>query len=77
MESYRTMNRTWIAFLILVIATIVGVIGYEFYISISGGNVSFDKTVNQLPASLGAEKIDAFSPLVENMPVKDATLNNK
>jgi hypothetical protein len=54
------MSRTWLSFIVLAIAIMMLVSGYEVYKSLTGGNVNFSKTVTQLPETLNVEILNAF-----------------
>jgi hypothetical protein len=54
------MSRTWLNFIILAIAIMLLTSGYEIYKSVTGGNVSFNKTVTQIPGTLNEDVLDAF-----------------
>ncbi len=71
------MNRSWTLFLIIAILLMLVVTGYEFYYSISGANVTFNKTVSSINPKLGTEKIETFTSGSEYMIVKDSDLDEK
>lgn len=54
------MSRTWLTFIMIAIAIMLLVSGYEVYKSLTGGNVNFNKTVTQIPETLNIEILDAF-----------------
>ena len=54
------MSRTWLSFIVIAIAIMLLVSGYEVYKSLTGGNVNFSKTVTQIPGTLNTEILDAF-----------------
>jgi len=54
------MSRTWLTFIVIAIAIMLLVSGYEVYKSLTGGNVNFNKTVTQIPETLNIEILDAF-----------------
>jgi hypothetical protein len=53
------MNRSWINLVIIAILTIVGIVSYQFYISLTGQNVDLNKpfTTQPLVADLGEEAL--------------------
>lgn len=57
--------------------TVFGFIGYEFYISLTGGNSGFSKTVEPIDPDLGVSTLGAIRKLDESVPVRDEALNNK
>ena len=60
MEQCAIMSRTWLTFIVIAIAIMLLVSGYEVYRSLTGGNVNFNKTVTQIPETLNIEILDAF-----------------
>ena len=54
------MSRTWLTFIVIAIAIMLLVSGYEVYKSLTGGNVNFNKTVTQIPETLNVEILNAF-----------------
>ncbi len=53
------MNRSWINLIIIAILTIVGIVAYQFYISLTGQNVDLNKpfTTQPLVADLGEQAL--------------------
>jgi len=60
LEQYTIMSRTWLTFIVIAIAIMLLVSGYEVYKSLTGGNVNFNKTVTQIPETLNVEILNAF-----------------
>jgi hypothetical protein len=71
------MSRTWFTFIVIAIAIMLLTSGYEIYKSVTGGNVSFNKTVQQIPDSLNVDVLDAFYNSQEKIPVHTDNLNIK
>ena len=71
------MSRTWMSFIVLAIVIILAAIAYEFYVSISGGNVTFNKTVTPISNQLGTDQLATYSNYFDKIVVKDETLDNK
>ena len=71
------MNKNWLSLIIVAVVTLVGMIGYEFYISINGGNTDFSKTVTAIDPDLGVTTLNAVKKLDLTAPVRDEALNNK
>lgn len=71
------MNKLWTNFIILAVIVIFVAVGYEVYLSSTGANATFSKTVTAINPSLGTEKLSYFSSLIANMPLEDSALDNK
>lgn len=71
------MNRLWSSFIILAVIVIFIFVGYEVYLSSTGANATFSKTVSSIEPSLGTAKLAHFTSLVGNMPIADKALDNK
>ena len=71
------MNKNWLTLVVIALITILAVIGYEFYNSITGGNTDFNKTVTPINSDLGVSTLDAVKKLDLDAPVRDEALNNK
>ena len=54
------MSRTWLTFIVIAIAIMLLSSSYEIYKSVTGGNVSYTKTVKQIPETLNTDILDAF-----------------
>lgn len=72
------MNKTWLTLIVLALFTLLVVIGYEFYLSVSGSNKQFDKTspvkVNQ---DLGRIPLTRLDELQENILITNQELDQK
>jgi len=53
------------------------VVGYQFYMSLSGETSGFSKTVIQIENDLGQNVLDAIKILDKNTPIRDEALDNK
>lgn len=71
------MNKNWLALVIVAVITLVIYVGYQFYISLSGENSGFGKSVNAIESDLGADVLDAIKKLDQEAPVRDEALDNK
>ena len=71
------MSRTWFTFIVIAIAIMLLVSGYEIYKSVTGGNVTFSKTVQQIPDSLNENILNAFFNSQDKILVKTDTLTIK
>jgi hypothetical protein len=73
------MNKTWLTIVIIASATLLAIISYNFYISITGGNVTFDKSVADLEMStdLGQKQLTYIKELNVNISIPNSELDNK
>jgi len=71
------MNKNWLTLIIIAAITLLAYVGYTFYMSISGENVSFGKTVQSISSDLGSTVLDKINELDKNAPVRDEALDNK
>lgn len=71
------MNKNWLTLVIIAVITIIGIIVYQFYNSISGANADFNKSVTSINSDLGMTTLNAVKKLDENVPVRDEALDNK
>jgi hypothetical protein len=71
------MNKNWLTLIIIAIITLLSVIGYQFYISITGQNTGFSKTVMPINPDLGTSTLNAIQTLDLSAPVRNEALNNK
>ncbi|MFQ5492960.1 MAG: hypothetical protein ACE5DX_02250 [Candidatus Dojkabacteria bacterium] len=73
------MNRSWIALIVIAVVTMLGIIGYEFFQSLSGANVEFRRGIQttELPADLGTKQLGFVGFLEESVLVKDAELEGE
>lgn len=71
------MNKTWITLIIVAVVTILAIVGYNFYRSISGDNLEFTKAVAGTPISpdLGTEQLEYLTVLQENVEVQSEDLD--
>lgn len=69
------MNKTWISLIVIALLSLLTIVGYEFYRSISGASSDFVKvvTINVEP-DLGTAQLDAVEILNENVMVDDESL---
>jgi len=71
------MNKNWLTLIVIAIITTIIYMGYQFYFSLSGANITFDKTIEPIEPDLGRNVLDAVMELDSGMPVRDEALNNK
>lgn len=71
------MNKTWLTLIIIGVVMLLVNVGYQFYASITGGNLEFTKTVNQISGDLGKTELDSLTNFDQFVLVKDNDLNNK
>ena len=71
------MNRLWTFLIVVAIIVMIAMIGYQFYVSVTGGNVTFSASVVPISSDLGVNELKSFQPLTQNQPIKDDSLNNK
>ena len=71
------MNKNWFTLVIISVITLLIVIGYQFYISINGGNTGFGKTISPIESDLGQSVLDAIKELDKNAPIRNEALDNK
>ena len=71
------MNRTWTFFMGISIFVMLAMFVYELYISVSGGNVTFDKTVAPIESSLGSSNFLTFMDKYPNLTIKTEELDDK
>jgi hypothetical protein len=69
------MSRTWLTFVVIAIAIMLLASGYEIYKSVTGGNVKFDKTVQQIPETLNEDVLKAFYQTQDKIPIHTDNLN--
>lgn len=70
------MNKTWITLIVMAMVTILLIVGYQFYISFSGQNVDFTKTLGseKVSPNLGVTELEFLDTLEENVVVDDNEL---
>ena len=71
------MNRTWSFFMGLAIIMMMVVFAYEIFVSISGGNVTFSKTVIPIDPDLGTTYIATFEQYFPNVLIQTEQLDDK
>lgn len=72
------MNPTWTKLIVLALITLLAVIGYEFYLSVTGSNQSFDKTIPVIVKSdLGTKQLDALQNSSSYILVPNTELDDK
>lgn len=71
------MNRLWSILMGTAVLMMLIVFVYELTISITGGNVTFSKTVTPIEGSLGTSNLLTFDHNFDNILVKDEELDNK
>lgn len=71
------MNKSWIFIIVIAIVSMLAIIGFEFYMSVSGGNSEFVKQIQDEPINpdLGVNKLDFISSLEDNILVVDESLD--
>ena len=71
------MNRTWTFFMGIAIFVMLSMFVYELYVSVSGGNVTFNKTVTPIESSLGSSNLLTFMDKYQNLTIKTEELDDK
>ncbi len=71
------MNRLWTILMGVAVLIMLGVFIYEFAVSLSGGNVTFSKTVNPIEGSLGTSNFLTFDHNFDNILIKTEYLDDK
>lgn len=61
----------------IAVAMMLAVFAYEIYVSISGGNVTFAKTVTPITPDLGTTNIATFEQYFPNVMIKTEQLDDK
>lgn len=61
----------------IAIVVMLAMFVYEIYVSVSGGNVTFSKTVTPIESSLGTENLLTFVDKYPNLIVKTEALDDK
>jgi hypothetical protein len=71
------MSRTWTFFIMIAAVLMSVVFVYELYVSVSGGNVTFSKTVIPIESTLGTNNLFTFEANYENLLIKTEDLDDK
>jgi len=71
------MNKTWLNMIIIAVITLALYVAYQFYVSVNGGNLSFNRNVSSISPDLGSEVLENMSTLEPNAPIHNDALNNK
>ena len=71
------MNRIWSILMGVAVLMMAVIFIYEFTISLSGGNVTFAKTVTPIEGSLGTSNFLTFDHYYDNILVKTEYLDDK
>ena len=71
------MNRLWTILMGVAVLIMLGVFIYEFAVSLTGGNVTFSKTVNPIEGSLGTSNFLTFDRNFDNLLIKTEYLDDK
>jgi hypothetical protein len=69
------MSRTWLSFIVIAIVIMIFASGYEVYKSVTGGNVIFNKTVQQIPLTLNEDVLKAFYQTQDRIYIHTDNLN--
>ncbi|KXK08945.1 MAG: hypothetical protein QY330_02990 [Candidatus Dojkabacteria bacterium] len=72
------MSKSWILLIVIAVITMLVVGGFEFYQSISGTNIEFQKRVVnlQISSSLGTDVLDSVRVLDQGFFVRDGELDD-
>jgi len=69
------MNRSWILIIIFAIVLLAAYIGYGFYLSVSGQNLEFNKTVEvSVTDDLGVNELEYLDTIKPNVLIESAIL---
>lgn len=71
------MNRTWSFLMGIAVLMMLAVFAYEIVVSVSGGNVTFTKTVVSITPDLGTTNIATFEQYFPNVMIKTEQLDDK
>lgn len=71
------MTKSWVIIIIIAVISILAVVGYDFYNSISGNNLSFNKEVKQIAPDLGTKQLQVLDTMNVNILVKNEELTDK
>lgn len=71
------MSKSWIILIGIAILTLLAMIGYDFYNSISGNNVGFTKQVAQINPDLGEKQLQLLGTMDQKVLIKNSDLDNK
>lgn len=72
-----TMNKAWTSFMVIAIVIMLAFVAYDMYISSTGGNATFSRSVVNINSSLGTTSLNRFNSLKANMPIMDTDLDNR
>ena len=71
------MNKTWVTLIIISLGTIMLMVTYQFYVSLSGQNVEFAKTLeNPIDPNLGTFELDYLNSIRSNVQIENEELEN-
>ncbi|MCA9383574.1 hypothetical protein KC909_04355 [Candidatus Dojkabacteria bacterium] len=71
------MNKTWVTLIIISLGTIMLMVAYQFYVSLSGQNVEFAKTLeNPIDPNLGTFELDYLNSIRSNVQIENEELEN-
>jgi predicted negative regulator of RcsB-dependent stress response len=71
------MSKSWIALIVIAILSMLAMVGYDFYNSLSGNNIGFSKQVQQITPDLGQKQLQVLDTMDQKVLVKNADLDNK
>jgi hypothetical protein len=71
------MSKSWIVLIVIAIITMLAIIGFEFYQSVSGANVQFTPKyeTTDIAPDLGRKELLYLEQLETSVEVRDETLN--
>ncbi|KXK26903.1 MAG: hypothetical protein TR69_WS6001000926 [candidate division WS6 bacterium OLB20] len=71
------MSKSWITLIAVAIVTMFGIIGFEFYQSLSGANAEFEKRITNLDirSDLGTDVLESVRILRNGLIIRDEQLD--
>jgi len=71
------MNKNWLILAITALMSVLGYVGYQFYVSLTMDTNGFNKTVIPIESDLGTDTLNKITILDKSIPVRNESLDNK